>query len=65
MSNPHGAGEWKQRHSKILRAADIVVLPDNDEPGRAHADTIIRMSSGIAKRIRVLDLAKHCNTKSQ
>jgi putative DNA primase/helicase len=43
----------------MLRGADLVVLNDNDPPGYAHADTIARMSLGIAERVRRLDLAKH------
>jgi hypothetical protein len=43
----------------MLRGADIVILPDHDEPGYAHAEAIARMSLGIAKRIRILKLADH------
>jgi hypothetical protein len=63
--NPGGASEpgqqskWKAVYSEFLRGADIVVVPDNDDPGRAHAETIVRMSAGIAKRIRILDLTQH------
>src|SRR5262249_10579974 len=45
--------------SELLRGADIVVIPDHDDPGYAHADAIVDMSAGIAKRIRVLKLAEH------
>ena len=63
--NPGGASEpgrqtkWRPEYSEPLRGADIVILPDNDEPGRAHADAIARMCSGIAREIRILDLAQH------
>jgi hypothetical protein len=63
--NPGGASEpgqqpkWKAEYSEFLRGADIVVVPDNDDPGRAHAETIVRMSAGIAQRIRILDLTQH------
>jgi RecA-family ATPase/5S rRNA maturation endonuclease (ribonuclease M5) len=63
--NPGGASEtdkatkWRQEYSEQLRGADIVVVPDNDDPGRAHAEAIVRMSTGIAKSIRRLNLAKH------
>ena len=63
--NAHGASEpgkqakWTKRHSDQLHGADIVVFNDNDAPGYAHADATCRLSLGIAKRVRRLDLAKH------
>jgi lipopolysaccharide/colanic/teichoic acid biosynthesis glycosyltransferase len=63
--NPGGASgpgqqpKWKAEYSEFLRGADIVIVPDNDDPGRAHAETIAHLSAGIAKRVRILDLAQH------
>jgi hypothetical protein len=63
--NAHGASEpgkkpkWIKTHSEQLRGADLVVLNDNDAAGYEHAETICRMSVGVAKRVRRLDLAKH------
>jgi hypothetical protein len=51
-----GAGKWKAEHSEFLRGADVVILPDNDQPGREHADKVAQSLQGIAKRVRVLDL---------
>jgi putative DNA primase/helicase len=36
-----------------------VVIPDNDPSGYAHAEVTAKMSLGIAKRVRYLDLPKH------
>jgi hypothetical protein len=58
-SEPDKKPKWKGAHSEQLRGADLVVIPDHDPPGYAHADAICRMSLGIAKRVRRLDLAKH------
>jgi AAA domain len=58
-SKPDKATKWRPEYSELLRGADIVVVPDNDGPGHAHADAIVSMSTGIAKSIRRLDLAKH------
>jgi DNA-binding transcriptional ArsR family regulator len=63
--NPGGASEegkrpkWRSDFSKMLRMADVVVIPDNDAPGYAHASAIVDATTGIAKRIRVLKLADH------
>src|SRR5262249_18021541 len=58
-SQPDKAPKWKAAHSEQLRGADIVVIPDHDDPGYAHADATCRLSLGIAKRVRRLDLVKH------
>jgi AAA domain len=63
--NAHGASQtdkapkWKAAHSEQLRGAEIVVIPDHDDPGYAHSDATCRLSLGIVKRVRRLDLAKH------
>ncbi len=58
-SGPGQQSKWKSEYSEFLRGADIIIVPDNDDPGRAHADAIARMSARIAGRIRILDLAQH------
>jgi len=54
--NAGGAGKWKTEHAQFFRDADVVILPDNDEPGRKHADAVARSLRGIARRVRVLEL---------
>jgi hypothetical protein len=58
-SEPDKTPKWKREHSEQLRGADIVVIPDHDAAGYAHAEAICRASLGIAKRVRQLVLAKH------
>lgn len=37
-TNPGGASNWKPGYTDILRGAKrVIILPDNDEPGRKHA----------------------------
>jgi hypothetical protein len=59
IKNPKAKQKWKAEYSETLRGAEVVILNDNDPPGYAHADTIARMSVGICKRVRRLDLAPH------
>jgi hypothetical protein len=60
--NAHGASDdskkpkWYASHSEQLAGADIVIFNDNDPPGYAHADAICKLSLGVAKRVRRLDL---------
>lgn len=55
-TNPGGAGKWKADYTETLRGARVVVLPDNDEPGRNHADKVAAALQGIAKEVRVVRL---------
>jgi hypothetical protein len=54
--NPGGAGKWQPEYGEFLRGADVVVLPDNDEPGKKHGQDIALKLHGVASRVRVLDL---------
>jgi hypothetical protein len=39
--SPGGAGNWEHGHAELLRYAKrIIILPDNDEAGRRHADKV-------------------------
>jgi len=63
--NAHGASEpgkapkWMKAHSRQIAGADIVVFNDNDPAGYEHADSTCKLSLGVAKRVRRLDLARH------
>lgn len=54
--NPGGAGKWKPEWSEMLRGRDVVILPDNDEPGELHAWTVARALTGIANSVTILRL---------
>ncbi|MHB1424533.1 MAG: hypothetical protein ACYC3I_15285 [Gemmataceae bacterium] len=55
-TNPQGAGKWRAEYSEHLRGRNIIVLPDNDEPGHRHAEDVAKHLSGIAARVQVLEL---------
>src|SRR5262249_25566785 len=35
---------------------DVVILPDNDDKGRAHAEDVARRLTGVARRVRIVAL---------
>lgn len=37
ICNPMGAGKWRAEYSEAIRGRSVVILPDNDGPGRVHA----------------------------
>jgi hypothetical protein len=53
-----GAEKWLPEYNEFLRGADVVLLPHNDDPGRRHAGQITASLHGIAKRGRILNLAR-------
>lgn len=55
-TNPMGAGKWRDYYSDWLKGANCVILPDNDEPGRKHAEQVARSLHGKAASIKVLEL---------
>src|SRR5262249_19630087 len=58
-TNAMGAGKWRTEYSQALRGANVVLLSHNDAPGRDHAERVAAELHGVAKRVRVLDIAKH------
>ena len=57
-TNPMGAGKWKDEYSTWLTGADVVLIPDNDEPGRKHMQMVAQSVSKTARSVRVADLTK-------
>jgi putative DNA primase/helicase len=54
--NAGGAEKWEISYSESLRGADVVILPDKDEPGRKHAAKVRQMLSDYANTVRVVEL---------
>lgn len=55
-TNPFGAGKWREEFNRYFQERDVVILPDNDDPGRKHGDDVRRSLSAIAKRVAILNL---------
>jgi RecA-family ATPase len=52
--NPGGAGKWRDEHTETLRDADVIVVADQDDPGREHAHHIAASLRGIAASVWVV-----------
>lgn len=39
-TSPMGAGKWREAFSQTLKDCTVVILPDNDDTGRAHAEQV-------------------------
>ena len=51
-----GAGKWRDYFSDFLKNADVVIIPDCDEPGRKHAEQIAESVKKKAKSVKVIHL---------
>lgn len=55
-TNHGGANNWKPEINKWFKDRLVVVIPDNDEAGRKHADRVCHNLVGVAAEIRRIDL---------
>ena len=53
-----GPGKWRKEYTEQLRDRSVVILPDNDDVGRAYAQETAAALHGVAKSVRLLDLSK-------
>ena len=54
--NAGGAGKWTAEHAAFLRGRRVVVLPDNDDAGRKHAQQVAQSLQGLAASVRIVEL---------
>jgi hypothetical protein len=55
-TNFDGAGKWKDEYAIYFAGKRVVILPDNDEPGRNHAETVARSVTKYAGGVKVVTL---------
>lgn len=51
-----GKGKWLPVYTNVLRGRKVVILPDNDDPGREHAREVAKALEGMAASVKVLEL---------
>ncbi|MCG6534154.1 MAG: AAA family ATPase [Syntrophales bacterium LBB04] len=55
-TNPMGAGKWRDSYSHHFKNANVVILPDNDEPGIKHAENVAEKLYGIVSSAKIVHL---------
>ncbi|MCZ6625240.1 MAG: AAA family ATPase [Deltaproteobacteria bacterium] len=53
---PGGAGSWRADYSQRFKQKEVVILPDNDKPGREHAQDVAAGLLAHAKSVQILNL---------
>ena len=55
--NSGGAGKWRPEFAGYFEGKRVVIVPDQDEPGRKHAADVYESLNGTAASVRILSLA--------
>lgn len=55
-TSPSGAGKWKPEYSPWFAGKVVTILPDNDDAGRKHAESARAALTGVARKVRVVEL---------
>ena len=51
---PGGAGKWRENHTEALRGANVIVVSDNDEVGKEHANDVAEKLRNADCTVRVM-----------
>jgi 5S rRNA maturation endonuclease (ribonuclease M5) len=52
--NPMGAGKWRDEYSPIFTGANVTIVADRDDAGRAHANRVLDSVKPYAANIRIM-----------
>jgi len=55
-TNPEEAGKWRDEYTATLKGWHVVILPDQDEEGRKHAEKVAGALYGKAASVKVVVL---------
>lgn len=55
--SPMGAGKWRDEYAQSLAGRKVVIIPDNDDPGRNHAQAEAQSLRGVAASVKMLTLS--------
>lgn len=55
-TSPMGAGKWRDAFADALRGAEVIVIPDHDDVGRAHAEQVAAACTAVGCPVRVVRL---------
>jgi hypothetical protein len=51
-----GAGKWRPEYTEGLAGREVIIIPDNDDPGRAHAEAVAEALAPVAASVKVVQL---------
>ena len=51
-----GAGKWREDYNQYFENKNVVIIPDNDAPGKNHAEDVARNLIKVANTVKIVDL---------
>ncbi len=54
--NPMGSGKWKDEYGQFLKGKTVIIIPDNDRPGREHAEDVKAKIKPFVDSVRLVEL---------
>jgi len=54
--NNGGAGNFKPELALYFAGKDVAIFPDNDEPGRKHAESVAKILHAVANSVRIVEM---------
>jgi putative DNA primase/helicase len=54
--NPLGAEKWRDEYNEALRGKSVVIVPDNDAPGRRHVEKVTQALQDVAASVKIVKL---------
>ena len=63
-TNSGGAGKWRDEYAASLKGKAVVVLFDDDEPGRKHVLKVAASLLSVATSVKVVELSGSCDVSA-
>jgi len=54
--NPMGSGKWRDEYGQFLKGKTVIIIPDNDRPGREHAEDVKAKIKPFVDSVRLVEL---------
>ena len=55
-TNSGGAGKWRDEYNQYFAGRKVAILPDNDEPGRRHAQQVAESLQTVGASVKIVEL---------
>lgn len=57
-SPPFGAGRWDNSFNQYFEGKEVYIIPDNDDVGKQHAETVAQQILTVTDKVKILDLTR-------
>jgi 5S rRNA maturation endonuclease (ribonuclease M5) len=55
-TNPNGAGKWRPEFDRLFQGREVIILADNDQRGRDHAQQVAANVASFAAQVKIVRL---------